>query len=96
MSSYLALLIGIVIIAFVSLFLYRLGRKKSSEIMKYIPSIVAAISIALVYFKMIFISQRYEPITDIVIMINLSFVFGITLLVAVLMDIMSRRKKSIR
>lgn len=91
MSAYLAFLIGIVIITFVSFFLYRFGRNKSNKIMKYIPSIVSALSIALVYLKMTFISQGYQPITDIVIMVILLFVFGISLFLAVLMDFMSRR-----
>lgn len=94
MSAYLAFPIGIVIITFVSLFLYRFGRNKSNKILKYIPSILSALSIALVYLKMTYISQGYQPIIDIIIMIILSFVFGISLLVAVLMDIMIRRNKN--
>ncbi|WP_163971851.1 hypothetical protein [Oceanobacillus halotolerans] len=60
--------------------------------MKYIPSIVSAFSIAIVYFKMAFISQGYQPILDIVIMIILSVVLGVSLLGAILMEFSNKRK----
>lgn len=93
MNAFLTYIIAIVIITLVSFFLYRFGRNKSKKVMKYIPSIVTAISIALVYLKMIFISQGYQPILDIVIMIVLSVLLGFSLLVAVLLDLLNRKNK---
>lgn len=94
MSVYMAFPVLIVILTFVSVLIYRYSKKRSNKLMKYIPSIVTALCIALVYLKMLFISQGYEPITDIVIIILLSFVLGFSLLVAVVIDIMNRRKRT--
>ncbi|OCA81656.1 hypothetical protein A8F94_22605 [Bacillus sp. FJAT-27225] len=93
MSVYIAFSVLIVIFTFVSVLLYRFSKNKSNKLMKYIPSIVTALSIALVYVKMLFLSQGYEPITDIVVIIILSFVLGFSLLAAVFIDIMNRRKR---
>jgi hypothetical protein len=94
MSAYLAFLIAVAIIAFVSFFLYRFGRNKSKRLVKYIPSIATAICIALVYLKMTLISQGYEPILDIVIMIVMSLILGVSLLTAVIMDLLNKRNKN--
>ena len=94
MNSYLALLIALVIIMLISLFLYRFGRDKSKRLIKYIPSIASALSIALVYLKMIIISKGYQPILDIVIMIILSVVLGVSLLIAVTMDFLNKRNRN--
>lgn len=91
MNVYLAFLIGIVIISFVSYYFYRFCSYKSNKMLKYIPSIVSILSIAFVYLKMSFISQGYEPIIDIVMMIILSCVFVFSLLVAVLIDYMNKK-----
>ncbi|WLD94140.1 hypothetical protein [Alkalihalobacillus sp. AL-G] len=93
MSVNFAIPVGIVIITFISVLLYRFSKNTSNKLMKYIPSIVSALSIALVYLKMSFISQGYEAITDIVVIIFLSFALGVSLLVAVVIDIMNRRKR---
>ncbi|UOE95183.1 hypothetical protein [Alkalihalobacillus sp. LMS39] len=94
MDVYMAFPVLIVILTFVAVLIYRYSKTRSNKLMKYIPSIVTALCIALVYLKMIFISQGYEPITDIVIIILLSFVLGFSLLVAVVIDIMNRRKRT--
>jgi NAD/NADP transhydrogenase beta subunit len=94
MDVYLAFLIIIVIITFVSLFIYRFGRNKSKRLTKYIPSIASALSIALIYLKMTFISEGYQPILDIVIMIIISFVLGVSLLIAVVTDLLNNRNKN--
>lgn len=94
MNSYLALLIALVIIMFISVFLYRFGRDKSKRLIKYIPSIASALSIALIYLKMTFISNGYQPILDIVIMIIMSIVLGVSLLISVIMDLLNKRNKN--
>lgn len=91
MNVYLAFLIVTVIIIFVFYFLYKFGRTKSKRLIKYIPSIVSALCIALIYLKMMFISQGYQPIIDIVIMIILSAVLGVSLLIAVIMDLYNKK-----
>ncbi|GGD25903.1 hypothetical protein [Pontibacillus salipaludis] len=91
MNAILLLFIGIIMITLLSLLFYKLSRNKSHWLMKYIPSIAAALSFGIVYLKMIFISQSYEPITDIVLMIILSFVFGVSLLAAILIDLVRRK-----
>ena len=93
MNGYFALLVGIILIVLVSLFLYRFGKSRSNRLIKYIPAIVCAGSIGLVYVKMTFLSQGYEPITDIVVIIVLSFVLGVSLIAAVVVDIMRLRRQ---
>ena len=93
MNGSFALLIGIFLIALISLFLYRFGKKQSNRLIKYIPAIACAGSIGLVYVKMTFLSEGYEPITDIVIMIVLSCVLGVSLIAAAVMDMTSHRKQ---
>ncbi|MDX8367952.1 hypothetical protein [Cytobacillus sp. IB215665] len=92
MSTFIVFLVVIVIIIFISVLLYSLIKNKSKNLMKYIPSIVSALSIVLVYLKMSFISQGYEPITDMVVIIVLSIILGFSLLGAVLIDILNCRK----
>lgn len=91
MNAILLLSIGIILTTLLSLLLYQLSRNKSHWLMKYIPSVAAALSIGIVYLKMIFISQSYEPITDIVLMIILSFVLGVSLLSAILIEFISKK-----
>ncbi|WP_214483114.1 hypothetical protein [Bacillus sp. SM2101] len=93
MSAYITFLAVIVIITFLSVLLYRVSKNKSKKFMKYIPSIVSSLSIVLVYLKMSYVSQGYDPIIDMVVIIFLSIVFGFSLLGAVLIDIINRRKE---
>lgn len=58
--------------------------------MKYLPSIVFAISIALVYFKMLFISKGFNPIIDIVVIIFLSCALGISILVVAIIEVIKK------
>lgn len=81
------LAIGILILAVVAVWLYQISKKKSKKLLKYIPAILFAVSIALVYFKMLFISKGFEAITDIVAMILLSIGLGIALFTAVIVEI---------
>lgn len=94
MNAYLAFIIAIVIITFVSFFLYRFGKNKSNNLIKYIPAIASAIGIALFYLKLTFISEGYQPILDIVIIIIMSVVLGVSLLIAVIMDLLNIRNKN--
>ena len=94
MNSYLAFLITLVIIMLISFFLYRFGRDKSEKLIIYIPSIASALSIVLIYLKMILISNGYQPILDIVIMIIMSVVLGVSLLIAVIMDFLNKRNRN--
>ncbi|WP_345239352.1 hypothetical protein [Pontibacillus salipaludis] len=91
MNAIFILFIGIIMTTLLSLLIYKISPNKSHWLMKYIPSIATALSIGIVYLKMIFISQSYEPITDIVLMIILSFVFGVSLLAAFLIEFASRK-----
>lgn len=93
MSVDFAFLIGIVIVVFVSVLLYRFSKNKSNRLMKYIPAIAFALSIAFVYLKMIFISKGFAPIIDIVVIIFLSIALGVSLLTAVLIEFLNRTKK---
>ncbi|KGP91986.1 hypothetical protein N780_15515 [Pontibacillus chungwhensis BH030062] len=91
MNVIFILLIGFIMTVLLSFLFYKLSRNKSHWLMKYIPSITAALSIGIVYMKMLFLSQSYEPITDIVLMIILSLVFGVSLLSAILIDVVRRK-----
>ncbi|WPK11158.1 hypothetical protein R6U77_14865 [Lysinibacillus louembei] len=51
------LAIAILILAVIAVWLYQISKKKSKKLLKYIPAILFAVSIALVYFKMLFISK---------------------------------------
>ncbi|MDX8362747.1 MULTISPECIES: hypothetical protein [Bacillaceae] len=93
MSAYITFLAVIVIITFLSVLLYRVSKNKSKKFMKYIPSTVSSLSIGLVYLKMSYVSQGYDPIIDMVVIIFLSIVLGFSLLGAVLIDIINRRKE---
>lgn len=70
--------ISILLAGLISVFLYQLGKDSFPQLMKYVPSIASALSIGVIYLKMILISQQYEPITDIVHMMILS-VFVVSL-----------------
>ncbi len=61
--------------------------------MKYIPSMVFAISIVLFYLKMVLLSKGYEGILDIVMIINLSVVLFISILLALIMELWLWNKK---
>ncbi|MGF2614681.1 hypothetical protein FZC84_17535 [Rossellomorea vietnamensis] len=94
MNAYLTFIIAMVIITFVSFLMYSFGRNRSKNFNKYIPSIASAISIAVFYLKMTFISEGYQPILDIVVIIIMSVVLGVSLLLAVIMDLLNIRDKN--
>ncbi|MEH7126195.1 hypothetical protein V7127_23575 [Bacillus sp. JJ1773] len=94
MNIYFALPIGIVVITFVAVLLYKISKQKSDKLTKYIPSILFAISIALVYFKMFFISKGYDAISDIVVIIFLSVGLGNSLLGAIIIEIINKWKET--
>ncbi|MEC1177048.1 hypothetical protein P9B03_01005 [Metasolibacillus meyeri] len=89
MNLYFFLSIGILIIA---VFLYKISQKKSKTLFKYIPAVLFAISIAFVYLKMLFISKRYEAITDIIVLMLLAVGLGSALLTAIIIEMINKRK----
>ncbi|WP_107839344.1 hypothetical protein [Metasolibacillus meyeri] len=83
MNLYFLLSIGILIIA---VFLYKISQKKSKRFFKYIPAVLFAISIAFVYLKMLFISKRYEVITDTIVLMLLAVGLGSALLTVIIIE----------
>lgn len=95
MSIQLALFICLVLIGVISFVTYNAGKKVSSRIIKYIPVIATAFGIGFFYVKINFIpyqSHVYEQINDIIAIIILGTIFGISLLGAIILDIKNRRK----
>ncbi|KAB8138203.1 hypothetical protein F9U64_06125 [Gracilibacillus oryzae] len=92
MSMTFLILFCIVIIFLLWFFFYRFGFHQSNKLIKYILSIISGSGIVLVYLKMSFFSQGYQQIFDMIIIILLTAVFGISLLFAISIDLLLRKK----
>lgn len=95
MNAFLFYSVGVVILGLLAIFLYKFGRTNAGnsgkgKIVKYIPAIFFTGSIGLVLVKMTFISQRYETIVDMILLIILASLLAISLLIAVMMDLLNR------
>ena len=71
---------------------YKISLKRRNKLIKNIPSIVFAISICMMYLKILFISKGYEAISDIVVIIFLAIGLGSSLLAAIIIEIINKKK----
>ena len=92
MNLNIAIPIGIAIVIFVAVLLYKISTKRMHKLIKYIPSILFAISICMMYLKILFISKGYEAISDIVVIIILAIGLGSSLLGAIIIEIINKKK----
>ena len=92
MNINIAIPIGIAVVIFVAVLLYKISTKRTRKLIKYIPSILFAISICMMYLKILFISKGYEAILDIVIIIFLAIGLGISLLGAIIIEFINKKK----
>lgn len=92
MDIQIALLIGGTLIGIASYVTYRIGKAKSNGLFKYIPAIGAAFAIVIFYLKTLFISKGYEGIFDMIVIIFLAYILVISIVVAIIIEIINRRK----
>ncbi|MDQ0257236.1 dolichyl-phosphate-mannose--protein O-mannosyl transferase [Evansella vedderi] len=93
MEVQLSAVFGILIIVLVTFVLYKVGKSRSNKLLKYIPSIACLVGIGVFYFKLNFISVGLEGILDIIMMIFLAITFGLSLVIALVMEFVERRGK---
>ncbi|WP_216830657.1 hypothetical protein [Alkalihalobacterium elongatum] len=94
MAVQYTLVIGVILIALVSLSVYQIGKAKSKNLVKYIPAKVSVAGIFFFYIKLQFISQGFEGIYDILIIIFLAISFFASILVAIILEIFNKEKMS--
>ncbi len=88
-----AIIIVIVLVGIVSLLTYKLGHRKYSRFLKYIPAVASLLGIGFFFIKMKFISIGYEGILDMLFIILLTITFLVSIIEAIIIDVMNKRKK---
>lgn len=92
MRVQIAFFILIAILTLISVSVYLLSKNQIHKFIKYIPALVAALGIVVVYIKMQFFSEGFEEIYYVITLIFLSVVFGVALLTAIIIEIIQRLK----
>ena len=93
MSALVAILIMVFTSAAALLGFWFILKNRKERRKLYYPSIAAVFGMAAVVFKYLFISEGYDGILDVVLLIMLAILLGIFLLTAVSLDVWSRRRK---
>lgn len=95
MSFKIAILICLVLMGLMALVTYYAGKKMSKSVMKYIPSFSFAIGVLFFYIKLNYLPYElnsFDSIYDMIAIILLIIVFGISLLEAFIIDIVENTK----
>lgn len=95
MSIQLGIVVSIILMGGITLITYYLGNRVSSRLKKYIPAIATAIGVIFFYIKLNFIPNQtptYKEIYDMLAIILLANLCGISLLVAIIMEVVNKRK----
>ncbi|MBB6452635.1 asparagine N-glycosylation enzyme membrane subunit Stt3 [Salirhabdus euzebyi] len=92
MDIRIALLIGIFLMGIVFIFFIQLFKRKSTKLLKFIPAIVSAFGMAIFYLKMLFVSQGYDAIYDVLVIIILSVLLSLSLIGAIILQIVEYKK----
>lgn len=87
MGIQLALAVSFIFMGAISCVAYLVSKRFSHKLVKYIPAITAVTGIVFFYIKLHFISQGYDGIYDMVAIILLSIILGITLVGAVIIEL---------
>jgi hypothetical protein len=92
MSIQLAIILCIVVMGLMSVALYYLGKRVSSRLLKYIPAIAAALGIVFFSVKLNFFpfeNHAFEGIYDLVAINLLAVIFGISIIGAIVVEVIS-------
>jgi hypothetical protein len=93
MSILLAILTSLIIMGVISFVTFFVVKKVSNNLIKYIPSIAAAFGILFFYIKINFIPyffNTYAVIFDMVVIILLSIMCGVSLLGAIIVELVNK------
>ncbi len=94
MSSQAAIIVSILLMGVASVITYLIGKKVTSRIIKFIPAIATGVGMTFFYIKIDFIpykSHAYETINDIVAIMLLAMIFGLSLVGAIIIEITNKR-----
>lgn len=92
MSKGIVIVICLLLIVIAIVSTYFLAKIKSSRLYTYIPTGTLALAIMFFYIKLHFISEGFAGIIDIVAIILLAFIFFISLVFAVILDMIYYKK----
>ncbi|WP_223703139.1 hypothetical protein [Sutcliffiella deserti] len=97
MDILLTILIMIVFTGVVSYFIYFVGKKKYPKISKYVPAIASAVGVACLYLKLELnlYTHAFTGIYDILGIILLSIIFGISIIAALAIELNNKIKSKI-
>ncbi|WP_019414893.1 hypothetical protein [Paenisporosarcina sp. TG20] len=96
MSIHIGIVVSIILMAGITLITYYFGNKGSIRLIKYIPAIATATGVLFFYIKLNFIPNQthaYEEIFDMLAIILLANLCGISLLAAIIMEVVNKRKQ---
>ncbi|WNF38886.1 hypothetical protein RJD24_10885 [Bacillaceae bacterium IKA-2] len=99
MSIQVAISLSVFLMVLISIITYLIGKRVSSRIIKYIPAIATGVGIIFFYIKINFIPYKthaYETINDIVLLILLAIIFGVSLLGAIIIEVTNRRNSNLQ
>lgn len=91
----IAVLVSFILMIGISIITYRLGKKTSLRLIKYIPAISTAFGIGFFTIKLNWIpyhTHAFEAIRDIVAIILLGIIFTISFIGAIILELVSLKK----
>lgn len=92
MSLHQLIPVGLFIFLIVAPIIYGLSKEGSKRRTKFIPAFLFALLIVIFYLKFSFVTKGYDQIADVVIIIFSSVGLGISLLMAIAMEFINKRK----
>ncbi|MDX5476366.1 MAG: hypothetical protein LPK00_12600 [Bacillaceae bacterium] len=97
MDVLLSVLIVIIISSLVTIIMFKLSKKQYPKLSKYIPAIASAVGALCLYVKLELnlYTHAFSGIYDILGIIILSIVFGISIIVALSMELNQKLKSGI-
>jgi predicted tellurium resistance membrane protein TerC len=94
MSNLVGILLSIFLMVLSAIITYKIGERVSSRIIKYIPAISTGVGLIFFYIRINFIPYKthaFDALVDIQAIILLAIVFGVSLLLALLMEFTNKR-----
>lgn len=99
MSFQIAIIISVALMGTVGYFTYYVGKKAAQKLIKYTPAIASAFGLAFYYVKINFIPYHihaFEGIYDIIAIILLAIIFGVSLIGAIIMELTNKRRSNLQ